>query len=162
MTEYEIQRFTRHCAATGRELAPGEEFYSVLTEEGSNLIRKDYSTSAWQGPPDQALGWWKSQVPGPGAKRIHWAPNEVMLHFFEQWGEQPGREEIRYVLALLLLRRRVFRLEREDRDAEGRQFLMVYCPRREASYQVPAAVPEEARIREIQDELAKLLFAHAT
>jgi hypothetical protein len=162
MIEYEIQRFTRHCATTGRELTPGEEFYSVDIEEGSNIVRKDYCAAAWQGPPDQALGWWKAQVPGPGAKKVHWAPNEAMLQFFEQLGEQPGRDEIRYVLALLLLRRRVFRMEREDRDPDGRETLVVYCPRRETSYQIPAAVPEEARIKEIQDELARLLFTHAT
>jgi hypothetical protein len=162
MTEYEIQRFSRHCATTGRELTPGDEFYSVLTEEGNSLVRKDYSTAAWQGPPQDALGWWKAQVPSPGAKKIHWAPNEVMLHFFEELGDDPGRAEIRYVLALLLLRRRVFRMEREERDPEGREVLVVYCPRRETSYRIPVAVPEPSRIQEIQNELAKLLFAHAT
>jgi hypothetical protein len=162
MTEYEIQRFTRHCAATGRELAPGEEFYSVLTVEGADLVRRDFSTAAWPGPPQGAIGWWKSQVPSPDAKRVHWAPNEVTLQFFEQLQQQPGREDLRYVLALLLLRRRVLRMEREDRDAHGRQVLVVYCPRRETSYQVVVAVPEEARIQPIQEELAQLLFAHAT
>jgi len=162
MAEYEIQRFTRHCAVTGRELAPSEEFYSVLTAEGAELVRRDYSAAAWQGPPERAIGWWKSQVPGPDAKRLHWAPNEVMLDFFEQLQQQPGREDVHYVLALLLLRRRVFRMEREDRDAQGRQLLVVYCPRRETSYQVPVAEPEEARIQQIQDELTRLLFAHAT
>ena len=162
MTEYEIQRFSRHCTTTGRELTPGEEFYSVLNEEGSELVRKDYSAAAWQGPPEQALGWWKSQVPNPNAKKVHWAPNEVMLHFFEELGDDPGRADIRYVLALLLLRRRVFRMEQEERDADGREVLGVYCPRRERSYQVPAAVPDESRVQEIQDELARLLFAHAT
>jgi hypothetical protein len=85
-----------------------------------------------------------------------------MLHFFEQLEQQPGREDVRYILALLLLRRRVLRMEREDGDAQGRQLLVVYCPRRETSYQVLVAVPEEARVQQIQDELAQLLFAHAT
>ncbi len=30
MIDYEIQRCTRHCAASGRELVEGETFYSVL------------------------------------------------------------------------------------------------------------------------------------
>jgi hypothetical protein len=162
MTDYEFQRFTRHCAATGRELAPGEDFYSVVTEEGSKIIRKDYSAAAWQGPPKEALGWWRSQVPGPNAKRFHWAPNEVMLHFFEELGDAPDRADLRYVLALLLLRRRVFRVERQQRGADGREVLVAYCPRRETSYSIPVAVPEPSRVEEIQNELARLLFAHAT
>ncbi|MGQ9574895.1 MAG: hypothetical protein ACUVUC_06220 [Thermoguttaceae bacterium] len=161
MSEYEIQRFTRHCAATGRELAPGEPFYSVLLVDQGELVRRDYSAAAWQGPPQDAIGWWRSQVPRPEAKRFHWAPNDVMLDFFEQLACQPGREDLRYVLALLLLRRRVLRMEREEPDPHGRAVLVAYCPRRETTYKVPVAVPDETRIDQIQDELARLLFAQA-
>ena len=37
MLDFDIQRFTRHCHATGRELSPGEAFYSVLVSEGERL-----------------------------------------------------------------------------------------------------------------------------
>ena len=63
MIDYEVQRCTRHCAATGRELQPGETFYSTLTAEGSQVVRHDYSVEAWQGPPEGVLGWWKSHMP---------------------------------------------------------------------------------------------------
>ena len=35
--DYEVQRCSRHCAESGRELAPGEAFYSVLVAEGAEL-----------------------------------------------------------------------------------------------------------------------------
>ena len=159
--EYEIQRCTRHCAATGRELAPGEEFYSVLIAEGADLRRYDYSADAWAGPPDGVIGWWKSQMPGPTSKRIHLAPNEVLLHFFEDLQSQPDKEEMRYVLALLLVRRRLMRLEEQEHDERGREVLVLYCPRRETTYRVPAVAPDQSRIDEIQEELARLLFAKA-
>jgi hypothetical protein len=159
--DYEIQRCTRSCAVTGKELAPGEEFYSALVAEGAELNRYDYCVDAWQGPPEKAVGWWKSQMPDPAAKRLHWAPNDVMLHFFEQLDSQPEKQDMRYVLALLLVRRRVMRLEEEEHDDEGREVLVLYCPRREATYRIPAVVPDQARIDEIQEELAKLLFAKA-
>ena len=159
--DYEIQRCTRTCAATGRDLAPGEEFYSVLVAEGAELKRYDYCLEAWDGPPEGAVGSWKSQMPDPAAKRIHWAPNDVMLHFFEQLESQPDKQDMRYVLALLLVRRRVMRLEEPERDEAGHEVLVAYCPRREATYRVPAVAPGEARIEEIQQELARLLFAKA-
>lgn len=159
--DYEIQRCTRHCTATGRELAPGEEFYSALIAQGADLERRDYSIEAWGGPPEGAVGWWKSEMPGPSSKRIHWAPNEVMLHFFEQLESQPGKQDMRYVLALLLVRRRVMRLEEEQYDEAGREVLVLYCPRREATYEIAAVTPDPSRINEIQEELAKLLFAKA-
>ena len=160
--DYEIQRCTRRCAVTERELKPGEDFYSVLVAEGAKLVRRDYSVEAWQGPPEGAVGWWKSQVPRPDAHRMHWAPNDVMLQFFDELEQQPGRQDMRYVLALLRVRRRVMRPEEESRPGEGSETLVLHCPRREATYRVPVVMPDESRILEIQQELAKLLFARAS
>jgi len=159
--DYELQRCSRHCSATGRELVAGEHFFSALVAEGAQLVRRDYCVEAWKGPPEEAIGWWKSQIPHPQANRMHWAPNDVMLHVFDQLELQPGREDMRYVLALLLVRRRVMRAEEEERGEQGREVLVLYCPRRDATYRVPVVVPDDARVREIQKELARLLFAHA-
>jgi hypothetical protein len=155
--DYEIQHSTRRCATTGREFAPGETYYSVVVDEGGELKRYDYTAEAWHGPAEGAIGWWKSQVPQPAARKKHWAPNDVMLQFWDELADQPERWDMRYVLTLLLVRRRVFRLEEEKRDPSGRELLVVYCPRREATYEVPAVVPEAPRVEQIQEELASLL-----
>jgi hypothetical protein len=154
--DYEIQNFTRRCATTGREFAPGEWYFSVVIAEGDDLKRFDYAAEAWQGPPENAVGWWKSQVPDKTSRRKHWAPNDVMLNFFDELAVAPEKQDMRYVLTLLLVRRRVFRLE-EERDAEGREVLTVHCPRRDANYRVPAVMPTPERIEQIQEELAALL-----
>jgi hypothetical protein len=143
--------------ATGREFAPGETYYSVLVTEGAELKRYDYAADVWKGPPAEALGWWKSQIPDQKALRKHWAPNDMMLNFWDELADQPDKQDMRYVLTLLLVRRRVFRLDEEKRDAQGRELLVVYCPRREATYQVPAVTPEQTRVDQIQEELAALL-----
>jgi hypothetical protein len=155
--EYEVQRSTRHCTATGREFAPGETYYSVLVTEGGELKRHDYAAGVWQGPPQEAVGWWKSQIPDRTTARKRWAPNDVMLDFWDELAEQPDKQDMRYVLTLLLVRRRVFRLEEEKHDPAGQELLVVYCPRRETTYQVPAVSPESPRVDQIQEELAALL-----
>jgi hypothetical protein len=155
--DYEVQRSTRHCSVTGRECAPGETYYSVLMADGAQLKRIDYAADAWQGPPQEAVGWWKSQVPDRNAARKHWAPNDVMLNFWDELAEQPDKQDMRYVLTLLLIRRRVFRLEEEKRDERRQELLAVYCPRRETAYDVPAVQPEASRVDQIQEELAALL-----
>lgn len=155
--DYEVQRSTRHCTTTGREFAPGETYFSVLMVEGADLKRYDYAADAWQGPPEESVGWWKSQIPDRTTTRKHWAPNDVMLQFWDELAEQADKQDMRYVLTLLLVRRRVFRLEEETFDSAGQELLVVYCPRREATYEVPVVSPESARIDEIQEELAALL-----
>ena len=137
MLDYEIQRCTRRCAATDRELKDGETCYSVLVPEGGQVVRRDYSAEAWPGPPENAIGWWKSTVVDPHAGRPHWAPNDVMLNYFERLLEDPTAEDARYVLALLLVRRRVLRVEGHEQDAAGRDMLVLYCGRNEASIASP-------------------------
>jgi len=155
--EYEIERSAKLCAATGREFAPSEKFYSVLFAEGSELKRCDYSAGAWQGPPEGAIGWWKSQMPDQHARRSHWAPNDLLLNLFDELAAQPDKQDMRYVLALLLVRRRVMRLEEEQRGEAGYEKLVLYCPRRDAQYEVLAMRLDLQRIDEIQEVLAKVL-----
>ena len=155
--EYEVQRCTRHCCQSGRELAPGETCYSALISEGADLLRQDYAADAWQGPPDGAVGWWKGQIPDPKTNKMHWAPNDVMLQFFDELAERPDRQDMRYVLSLLMVRRRVMRLEETRRDEQGGEVMVLYCPRRETSYEVSVVTPDQPRIDEIQQELARLL-----
>jgi hypothetical protein len=159
--DFEVQRFTRRCAVTERELTPGETFYSALIPAGSKVERHDYSSEAWQGPPEESLGWWKSQVPTTETKTPQWAPNDVMLDLFERLAELPERGDMRYVLALLLIRRRVLRLEDTEKNEHGHETLLVYCPRRETDSRVPVVMPDTARIEQIQQELAELLFRKA-
>jgi uncharacterized protein YbaR (Trm112 family) len=85
-----------------------------------------------------------------------------MLQFFEELRQKPELQDMRYVLALLLVRRRVMRLEESEHDAQGRELLVLYCPRRDTAYRVPVVIPEESRAGTIQEELAALLFANAS
>lgn len=158
MVDFDLQHNTRHCAVSGRELQPGEAFYTVLRKDGAAVQRLDYSEAAWTGPPEVCLAWWKSILPAAtDNKKPHWAPNDVMLHLFESLAEQPEQADMRYVLTLLLIRRRLLRLEESQRDAAGIEQLTVYCPRNETEYHLPAIVPDDARIQAIQAELGKLL-----
>ena len=68
-------------------------------------------------PTPSAGGSRKSPIAARRKKR--WAPNDVMLHFWDELAEQPEQQDMRYVLTLLLVRRRVFRLEEEKLDDAG-------------------------------------------
>jgi hypothetical protein len=167
LLDFEIQRCTRRCAATDRAMEPGEICYSVLESRGADIIRKDYSKAAWSGPPAEAFGWWKSRIPEANAKRIKLAPNDVLVELFEQLAERPDGDDMRYVLALLLVRRRVFRLEvpamqfgKQSPTADV-ETLTVFCPKREMTYEVPIVTPTGERIDEIQKQLSELLIAGA-
>lgn len=157
MLDYEIQRCSRRCAATEREMKNGEVCYSMLTTEDAQVVRRDYSAEAWQGPPENAIGWWKSTVVDPNAGRPHWAPNDVMLHYFERLADDPTAEDARYVLALLLVRRRVLRVESHEQDVAGREVLVLHCGRNDSEHRVTEVTPTAERAAAIQQQLAELL-----
>lgn len=159
--DFEIQRCTRHCAISGRELADGEVFYSALFAKGADVERLDYAADAWTGPPENALGWWKSRMPERDAKKPRLAPRDVLLQLFRELESVPEAQDMRYVLSLLLVRRRVLRVETEQRNAEGFEVITLYCSADETTHEVTAVVPDEERIDQIQDELARLLYADA-
>jgi hypothetical protein len=93
------------------------------------------------------------------------------LQLFDQLSEQPDHLETRYVLALLLIRRRVLRLEvpvdfSHESPASSStcgklEVMHLYCPKRDANYQVAVAVPANDRIDEIQQRLSDWLIAGA-
>lgn len=159
MLDFEVQRCTRRCAKTDRELQPGEWFYSVLASEGSEIARHDYCVDAWEEPPEDAVGWWKSQMPEANARRANWAPNDVMLDYFRQLDGQAEKADVRYILALLMTRRRILRLEDSEIDENGQESLVLSCTRNDAEYRVAVAMPDATRAEEIQDELARLLLS---
>ena len=158
MLDFDVQRCTRRCHATERELRAGETIYSVLMREGADIVRYDYAEESWTGPPKEAMGWWKSQMPAADGKKGNWAPNDVMLHYFQQLEGDSAKEDVRYVLALLMVRRRIFKLEDSEQDESGRELLVLHCARNDQEYKTPVAEPTAERITEIQNELAKLLF----
>jgi hypothetical protein len=159
--EYDIERSGKCCATTGREFAPGEAFYSVLAADAGGYKRSDFCMEAWHGPPPGAVAYWKSQMPSKTAPKPPWAPNEALLDFLDELAEQPDKQDMRYVLALLLVRRRVLRLEEEipgDGGPDGGPGKTIfYCPRRDATHEIEAIVPSSQRADEIQQILAKLL-----
>lgn len=123
-TGYDIARPTGVCAATGRRIAAGEPFVAVLIErdDADRLERRDYTIEGWSSgdavrgvaPHARVLGHWRGTMPEPAQGRKARIDDAALADLFEQVieareGESPGRAAFRYVLALLLLRRRVLK-----------------------------------------------------
>src|SRR5688572_30283344 len=106
MVEYQIQSGNRQCCVTGRALEPGEVCFSVLIEEGSQLVRRDYSREAWQGPPPEAFGYWQGKVPARDQAKKPVIDDDVLMECFTRLEAQqePQQVSFRYVVSLLLMR----------------------------------------------------------
>ncbi len=96
------------CMIGQRPLEAGEAFYSVIiADKGEQLTRADIAAENWSGPPPHTVGWWRSSMPSVGARKLRPAPDDVLLETLSQLVERPDNEALAYLLALLLVRRRV-------------------------------------------------------
>ncbi|MEO0529471.1 MAG: hypothetical protein AAF266_02725 [Planctomycetota bacterium] len=164
--DYSVRRPTRRCSATDRELSPGEGFVSVLVDEGSEVVRRDYALSDWNEPPEHAIAWWRSEMPGGGKPTP--APREVLLSLLDEWADHPEQASARYLLALLLVRRRILSPQAEsfaagfrgeDRHAEDATTLKLVSRDRAEPIEVTVAPPSADDAPRVQARLAELLGA---
>lgn len=125
---YALGSPTRQCAATGRELKTGDAFVGALCQniQTEEFCRIDYSTEAWDRGarpvlPLELIGSWRGIVPDPNEKRRLLLDEGSLLDLFEQTGEEAPepndpaarrRTVLRFVLALILIRRRLLVCEK--------------------------------------------------
>ncbi len=158
MTDYHLSGNTRRCASTGQELRVGDRYFGVLLVEGDKFVRKDYSESAWQGPPEGALGYWKSRVVEGQTNRRPPIDDDMLVECFQQLEGQtdPSKLAFRYVLALLLMRRKRLRLE--GSRLEGQQeILLMRDTRKGERFQVVDPALSDHDLESVQDEIFRVL-----
>jgi hypothetical protein len=161
VSEYQIQAHTRRCAATGRSLRAGERYYSVLLDQGGKLVRLDYASEAWPGPPREAFGFWTGRVPAEDSRAITHVDDDMLVDYFLRLDadNDPAQARFRYVVALLLMRRRKFKFEEAVME-EGTEVLTVRSVGTHNLYRVTNPRLTEDEMATVQDEIFKLLGWH--
>ena len=161
LLDFEIAHCTRRCASSARAIAPGETYYSTLHIEGGAPVRRDYASEAWSDPPDGAVAWWQSRVADGDSSRARLAPQDVVLDLFAALAQEPAEIQFRYVLGLLLLRRRLLKLDETRTDAAG-ELLLLDCPRREEQFELRVAAPTPEQAADLERRLGELLYSGAS
>lgn len=161
LLDFEVKSCSRQCAATQRKLEPGDVYFSVIHAQPAELVRRDYCVEAWEGPPEDSLGWWRSRIPTKEGAAPQLAPTDVMLNLFATLADRPEEQEFRYLLGLLLLRRRVLRRDDSHEDASGREILNLYCPRRSERSELVVAEPDAPLAALLQQRMIDLLYGDA-
>lgn len=154
MTDYQIQASSRRCARTGRDIRPGERYYSVLLDDAGKFVRHDYCEAAWQGPPPGAFSFWKTRLGTDQAPRRAPIDDDLLMECFCRLEDEvePSKVAFRYVLTLLLLRRKRLRLEDSGKDR-----LQVRGTRKGERYQVIDPGLADDELESVQDEVFRVL-----
>jgi hypothetical protein len=119
MAEYRLGRRNAECAATGEPFGEGEEIVSAIFEGDEGFERRDYKASAFTGD-EGAFSFWRAHIPvkQQDAQRLDY---DLALEFFRKLVAEndPERAGLRFVLALLLGRKRRLKLKGFRKRGDG-------------------------------------------
>lgn len=162
--DYEISRASGKCAATGRAFNENEFYYAALFESGEGFERRDYSVEAWSGPPENCFCYWKGRVPPREKKPTTIViDNSILMNLFSRLEDDssPMRQKFRFVLALLLMRKRLLRFEQAIRN-ENQEYWQVRVVQEQSIQQVLNPHLSEQEIEQLSAQLTAILSGDAS
>ncbi len=128
--DWSIQSRADRCSLTGRQFEDGEYFYTVLYDEVSGFRREDLSEAAWKERKKEGVtpfSFWRSkfEVPPPAAPEAlgKQTAEELLRRYMAD--DAPEHQNVRYILALMLERKRLLK-EIETRAGAGGTLTRVY------------------------------------
>jgi hypothetical protein len=157
--EYEISRATGKCAATGREFKENEFYHAALFESAEGFERKDFCVEAWSGPPEGCFCHWKGRIPTREKKPATIAvDSSILMNLFCRLEDDSSemRQKFRFVLALLLMRKRLLRFEQAIRN-ENREYWQVRLVQEQSIQQVLNPHLSEQEIDGLSAQLTAIL-----
>ena len=158
MQEFSIQRSSRKCHKGDRPFEPGERYYSAVLDRGRELVRQDFSREHWQGPPENTVGWWVSQMPAKRTGKLTLAPTLVLLDALEKLCEHPEDGDLAYLLAVLLIRRRLLTEQHVEHAEDDTSHLQLNHSSNGREFLVPVSIPTPDRVETLHQKLIDLLY----
>ncbi len=160
--EWKFGRRGAGCAGCAAEFRPGATVNSALyaadPATGHSFDRRDWCSACFgdaarRGEP---FSWWASVVPEPETKRAALdigIAREFLVRLLRE--DAPERAPLRYLLVLLLLRKKVVEVTEQFTDARG-DVMVVRVPPEETTWEVLCADIGEEEAASLREELGRL------
>ena len=158
MEQWEVQRSNGQCEGTGKKLEPGEEYYAALVDNVSSFERYDYCLEYWQEQQPKVFSYWKTRMPLPNQKKKMFVDDSVLINLFERLDDQkePLKINFRFVLALILMRKKILKYEDSKKEGETEIWEMRFV-RDTKIHEVTNPNLDEEKIQEVSQELSTIL-----
>ena len=157
-SEWSILHGEKKCASCGKEFVEREQYYSALFDRGAEFERLDFCTACWKGDTPEMFSFWQTQIPPKEEKTKLLVDDDVLLDFF---GRLEGATEelkinFRYILALVLMRRKVLKFA-DVKRTEDAEYLVMKMAKEKTTFDVLNPQLDEAKIAQVTEEVGKIL-----
>jgi len=163
--DYNIAKTNGMCCSCERQLQPGEKFVATIIAGEENFAREDFCIACWEakGPGEQAtagrFGVWRSCVPQPQEKKKLFVDDDLLVNFFERLADAEDQAKIsfRFVLALVLMRKKLLVYDRADKGSDGLDVWTMHFKGSDTKHRVIDPDLDEDRIAEVSQHLGEIL-----
>ena len=127
--DWSIESRSHTCSATGRAFAVDESFYTLLYVDGAVFRREDLSDEAFKARNDnvQPFSFWRTKYEAPVPTHTDTVSKQTAEDLLRAYMEDsaPGLDNARFILALMLERKRILK-EREVKYAPDGTLTRIY------------------------------------
>jgi len=159
MADWEIKKTLGQCFGTGQPFAVGQEYYAALVETEQGLQRRDYSVDYWNAERPAVFCFWKSRMPNPEQKKKLFIDDEMLMAFFERLADEtePEKLNFRFVLTLILMRKRRLKYEASKTDAAGQEVWTLRVTGQDRNVEVVNPHLSEDQIEQLSGQMGQIL-----
>ena len=161
-TEWNVARHGEDCAGCGHTFDVHETFDAVLYPgKRQGFERLDYCTNCAPAEAPAPVGQWKARRPPPAEPKSQPFDREAMYEFFLRMDDAATAEkqQFRFVLALLLWRKKLLKFDDTGVDDEGREVWNFKLPREGSVRSVVKPDLDEDQIETLSAQLEALLIS---
>ena len=153
MAQYNIGKRQESCTACGREFQDGEEVVSCVYPEADSLARADLCAPCWEaGKAPGNISHWRYKVKKEAAPRKFNRQAALELFRVLADSQEPQDADTAYILAVLLMRKKVFELARTGSE-DGVNIMVLRLKGGTEEYKVASPDLTEERLEEVKDNL---------
>jgi hypothetical protein len=156
VAQYNIGRKQETCVSCGKEFADGEEVISCVFREGDGIGRADLCTTCWaEGGAPEHFSSWRRKVEKEAAPRRFDGRAALELFRVLVDSEEQQDADTAYILALLLMRKKIFELVRAGSE-EGVKTMVLKLRSGAEEFRVVDRSLTEDRLEEVKNRLESI------
>ncbi len=168
MARWEIQPRSRQCSRCENRFLDGDKYRCVLSYREEQPFRRDFCMECCNNQPqpqldegEELISWWQSTVrippPPPREEAIKRSLAEQLLRKYLD-SSKPKYVNFRYILALMLERRRVLSQKHTvDEDPSGKTIVVYEHVRTGETFLIEDPHLSLSRIDEVQEQVKEIL-----
>lgn len=160
MTEWDIQSRADACTACQRAFADKEAYHTLLSMDASGYARRDLCGACFAGATrDGVISYWQGEYklpPPPPPEAIQKETAETLLRKLVE-STDPTHSAARYILAVMLERKRLLKHRDTVQEESGTELLVYEHARTGESFTIPDPKLRLDQLAQVQEEVSALL-----